>query len=497
MDKEKINGYFSETLSTTFDEYILLPGKTTEDCRVENVSLEGRLTNDLKIPLPFLSAAMQSVTGDELAIELALHGGLGVLPCGNVSVEEQIGYLRKMKKYRAGFVNTVNVSPEQTIKDVESLRKKFSHSIFPVVENGKLKGLITEKNYDIGRHADMLVSGRMLPLERLVTASFGIELEKAYEIITDRGVGVLPLVKEDGTYVCSVFWSDLKKQREYPDAFMEGKNKSLMVAGAVSTHIEDLERAEALAKEGADLFVIDASDGYSTFMEKRIKELKKYGLPIIAGNAVEEDAYLFLAKAGADAVKVGIGSGSICTTRRVKAIGRGQASAVIACRQARDLYFNCTGRYVPLISDGGVKTTADMLIAFALGADGLMMGNYFARAKESPMPIESKEVEMQLGGQPIKHDVLVKKYWGEASQRAKNSKRYDHIDPRTFIIEGEEGLVLYKGMLRDYLPKDVLAIKGGMSACGCKNLEEFHTKARIIRQSALSNIEGATSILKL
>ncbi len=214
---------------------------------------------------------------------------------------------------------------------------------------------------------------------------------------------------------------------------------------------------------------------------------------MIAGNVVSREGFEFLAELGADAVKIGIGSGSICTTRRVKSIGRGQATAVREVARARDEWAQKTGKYIPIISDGGLSGTGDMAVALAMGADVLMMGKYFAGFHESPTSPYSKKVRAE-GNMQI--SVTVKPYWGEASARAKNVRRYQQNDPRTFVIEGEEGFVLSKGSLHEVLPRDLKAIKGTLSSCGCSDLEQFRSEVMLERQSVGSQQEGGISILQ-
>lgn len=492
-------------ISRAFSEYILIPRKTRKDTKITDVSLKSKITHDIEIPLPFLSAAMQSVTGPELAIALALHGGLGVLPCHNVSIETQVENLKRVKRYKSGFVHDViTVGPEEPIKKLLELENQFGYSTFPVVvednKGKKLVGLITGKKYHPIKDVNKKIKERMIPLDKLIIGKEGITLDEANEKMTESGIGVLPIIDDNGYMKSVVFWKDFKRHLKYPNAFINPKDKTLMVAGAVSTHLdEDIERAKKLVKNGIDFLLIDASDLHSDFGADAIMEYKKFKVPIIAGNVVDRDGFNFLAELGADCVKVGIGSGSICTTRRVKSIGRGQATAVIECAKARDEYFEKTGKYIPICSDGGINTTGDMAVAFALGADLLMMGKFFAGFTESANPLISKKFKILPEGltSTIKEvTVYVKEYWGEASTRAKSLRRYEHGDPRTFIIEGEEGYVLHKGSIHKQLPKDIMAIKGAISSSGCKNLKEFYKHAILELQSPEAFKEGGLNILK-
>ena len=287
----------------------------------------------------------------------------------------------------------------------------------------------------------------------------------------------------------------MRAELRYQGALRD-KDGRLKVAAAISTHPEDRERGRLCVQAGADLLSIDASDGFSTYMEETIEELKDIGVPLVAGNVVCREGFDFVAKSGANAVKVGIGSGSICTTRRVKAIGRGQATAVREVVLARDAWFKKTGNYLPVISDGGLAGTGDMAVALALGADVLMMGKYFAGFTESPTVAYQKKLPVVFGGASSQVSVTVKPYWGEASAKAKNVRRYQQNDPRTFVIEGEEGYVLHKGSLHENIPRDIKALQGTLSSCGCSDLEEFREHVRLERQSVGSQQEGGTSILQ-
>jgi IMP dehydrogenase len=487
----------TDSISRTFTEYLILPGRTTRRTRIEDVSLRSRITEKIDIPTPFLSAAMQSVTGHELAIELAKQGGLGVLP-GSLPVKEQADMVRRVKRYRSGFVyNVITVGPYDRISGLLELEKQYGYSTFPVVEDGKLVGLITEKKYHPEKDASVQVNQRMIPFSKLIVGEEGMTLDKANDRVIHSGIGALPIIDKDRNLKSVVFYRDLKEHTVHPDAFVD-KEKRLCVAAAVSTHPEDIERASALVKEGVDFLVIDSSDLYSDFAEEAIESYKRFRKPIIAGNIVHTDAFEFLANLGADCIKIGQGSGSICTTRRVKATGRGQATAVMEIARARDRLFSKTGRYVPICSDGGIGSTGDMAVALALGADLIMMGKYFAGFTESPQPLLERPFRVMTNGteEISSLNAFVKPYWGEASSRAKNIRRYGHQDPRSFVVEGVEGFVLHKGSLASQLPKDILALKGSMSTAGCKSLRELYEDARAEVQTTSSHLEGGASVIK-
>ena len=440
---------------------------------------------------------MEAVSGDRLAISLAQHGGMAVLPAGNVPLDLQLDYVRAVKRFKAGFVEKVlTVTDDMPIQKVIDLERQHGHSTFPVVDQaGRLVGLITEKKYNPWKDAHLSVKERMLPRESLVVGRHGMSLGDANRLIFESGIGVLPVVDDQDVLRSVVFFTDIKRAHQFPEGVVDAQ-KRLRVAAAISTHPEDQIRAEALVAEGVDVLVVDASDGFSDFMAETLQRLKKFGIPIVAGNVVDAEGFDFLVENGADAVKVGIGSGSICTTRRVKAIGRGQASAVHQVALARDRHYASKGKYVPVISDGGIESSGDMSVALALGADVLMMGKYFAGFDESPTQSFMKRLPVLFSGQMAEVEVTVKPYWGEASPRAKNVRRYQQDDPRSFVIEGEEGYVLYKGSLHKGLPRELMAIRGTLSSCGCNNLSEFYSQVQVERQSLDSVREGGTSIFR-
>ncbi len=487
----------TDSTSRTFSEFLILPGRTTRRTRIEDVSLRSRITDKTEIPLPLLSAAMQSVTGHKLAIELAKQGGLGVIP-GSIPVQEQAEMVRRVKRYRSGFVyNVITVGPHDRISSLLELDEQHGYSTFPVVENGRLVGLITEKRYHPEKDASLQVSQRMIPFSKLIVGDEGITLDEANDRVIQSGIGALPLIDRDRNLKSVVFFRDLKEHMAYPNAFVDG-DKRLRVAAAVSTHPEDLERAEALVRAGADFLVLDSSDLYSDFAGEAIENYKRFRKPIIAGNIVHTDAFDFLANLGVDCIKIGQGSGSICTTRRVKATGRGQATAVMEIARARDRFFSKTGRYVPICSDGGISSTGDMAVALALGADLIMMGKYFAGFTEGPQPLVERPFRVMTNGTDEIGSVnaFVKPYWGEASPRAKNIRRYGHSDPRSFVVEGVEGFVLHKGSLITQLPMDMLALRGSLSTAGCKTIRELYENARLEVQTTSSHLEGGTSVIK-
>ncbi len=488
---------FTSTQSTTFREFVLLPRLTGAQHHLSEVSLAGELAPGLSLSIPFLSAAMESVSGQRLAVALALQGGLSVLPAGNVTPEDQVEMVRSVKSHRPGFIfPNRSVEPDASIAELLEMVEDFGTESFPVVgPKGQLLGLISSRMVNPLEDQALPVHSRMLPRPQTPVAEVTADEREWGAQGLASGLGVVCLVNSENQFQGVVDLHEYHRARGYSSALRDSQGR-LAVAVAVSTHPEDLERAKACVEAGADALAVDASDGYSVYMQATVEKLKELGVPVIAGNVVEADGFRYLAEAGADAVKVGIGSGSICTTRRVKAIGRGQATAVVEVARARDQWAQETGRYLPIISDGGLQGTGDMSVALALGADFLMMGKYFAGFEESPTQAYLRRFPVQFGGEVSEVEVPVKPYWGEASRRAKNVRRYQQNDPRTFVIEGEEGFVLLKGSLHDSVPRDLKAIQGTLSSCGCRDLSDFRQNALLEFQSTGSQREGGTSIFR-
>jgi IMP dehydrogenase len=467
---------FIATPAYSLSDFRILPGHTTQQSSVGNVSLRTRLCSKgddfIYIELPFVSAAMQAVTSVELATALAELGGVGVLPVSE-PIETQCGKLRQIKQYKAGFqTDILTYSPSERLAVVKSTIDDTGYSIFPVTDNGlfhgKLLGVITDKDFDPRFDLELAVADRMK--EDVQVGVDVDDLKEANHLMIQFGHGFLPIVSREGTLQSVVFKRDLDKHIQHPHASVDCE-KRLCVGGAVSTHPEDRERARALDENDVDFFVIDSSDGFSVYQEEMLWWLKKnVDAPAIGGNVVTVEGFEMLADAGADGVKVGMGIGSGCITQEVKATGRGQATALLEIVSARDAYAE-KGRYIPIIADGGVSTPAGIAIALAMGADTVMMGNYFARMSESPGSIH------HIDGQPMKA------YWMEGSLRAKNLRRYDHR-PGTYFEEGIDGYVPYAGSIYDVLPVAAQRLKATLSTAGAATMDDFHRQAILELQSA-------------
>ena len=428
---------------------------------------------------------MQSVSDDKMAIALAKEGGISFI-YGSQSIEDEANMVARVKGYKAGFVvSDSNLTPDNTLADVLMLVEKNGHSTMAVTKdgtpNGKLLGIVTGRDYRVSRMTtDIKVSEFMTPLEKLVTAPEGTTLKVANDIIWENKLNSLPIVDKKGNLKYFVFRKDYSQHKENPDELLD-KNKSYVVGAGINTRDYE-QRVPALIEAGADVLCIDASEGYTIWQKRTLDFIReKYGdtVKVGAGNVVDRDGFLFLAKAGADFIKIGIGGGSICITREQKGIGRGQASAVIEVAAARDEYFKETGIYIPICSDGGIVHDYHMTLALAMGADFMMLGRYFARFDESPTP------KIIVNGQ------YVKEYWGEGSNRARNWQRYD-LGGKTKLSfeEGVDSYVTYAGSLHDNVEKSLYKVKSTMCNCGAITIPELQEKAKITLVSATSIVEG-------
>ena len=484
--------YFSEP-SHTFSEYLLIPGYTDERCIPSNVSLrtplvkyrKGKEECPIMMNIPMTSAIMQSVSDDKMAIALAKEGGISFI-YGSQSIEDEAAMVARVKNYKAGFVvSDSNLTPDNTLADVLELVELNGHSTMAVTDNGKsdgkLLGIVTGRDYRVSRMStDEKVSSFMTPLSKLITAPEGTTLKEANDIIWDNKLNSLPIVDENGNLKYFVFRKDYSQHKENPQELLDA-NKSYIVGAGINTRDYE-ERVPALVEAGADVLCIDASEGYTIWQKRTLDFIReKYGdsVKVGAGNVVDRDGFMFLAEAGADFIKIGIGGGSICITREQKGIGRGQASAVIEVAAARDEYFEKTGVYIPICSDGGIVHDYHMTLALAMGADFMMLGRYFARFDESPTP------KIMVNGQ------YVKEYWGEGSNRARNWQRYD-LGGKTKLSfeEGVDSYVTYAGSLHDNVEKSLYKVKSTMCNCGAITIEELQDKAKMTLVSATSIVEG-------
>ena len=480
-------------VSRTFGEYLLIPGLTTKQCVQANVSLKTPLVKFSKdqsprinLNIPFVSAIMQSVSGPDLAIELARNGGLSFIFVSQ-PVQSQAEMVRKVKKFKAGFVvSDSNLTPDHTLEDVIHLYKKTDHSTIGITDdgtsNGKLLGIVTSRDYRIEKDDHhMKIKDFMTPFDKLIVGKSGISLTEANQIIWENKLNALPIIDDNQNLAYFVFRKDYDSHRDNPSELSDPVNKKLLVGAGINSR-DYKERVPALIDAGVDILCIDSSDGYSEWQQDTIHWIKShYGdtVPVGAGNVVDGEGFRYLADAGADFVKVGIGGGSICITREQKGIGRGQATALIDVALTRDEYQEETGIYIPVCSDGGLVHDYHMALALAMGADFLMMGRYFARFDESPTKT------LRIGNN------YMKEYWGEGSIRAQNWQRYDAGGNTTLKFEeGIDSYVPYAGKMKDNLDITLGKIRSTMCSCGAISIEELQQNAKITLVSSTSIVEG-------
>lgn len=483
--------YFND-VSRTFNEYLLIPGLTSKDCFPANVSLKVPLVkfskgekSDIQLNIPTVSAIMQSVSDHNLAIALARNGGLSFI-FGSQSIESQVDMVQRVKKFKAGFVvSDSNLTPDNTLSDVLEMVKRTGHSTIGITEdglaNGKLVGLVTSRDYRISIDSpDKRVEEFMTPFPKLIVGKLGISLNTANDAVWEHKLNCLPIIDNDNHLQYFVFRKDYDDHQDNLNELLD-TNKKLRVGAGINSR-DYKERVPALLQAGADVLCIDSSDGFSEWQAETIQYIKaNFGeqTKVGAGNVVDKAGFLYLVNAGADFIKVGIGGGSICITREQKGIGRGQATAIIEVAQARKEYYDETGIYIPLCSDGGIVHDYHMVLALAMGADFLMMGRYFARFDESPTK------RLKIGNS------YVKEYWGEGSNRARNWQRYDMGGNESLKFEeGVDSYVPYAGKLKDNLDVTLGKIKSTMCSCGVLSIDQLQEKAKITLVSSTSIIEG-------
>ena len=482
-----------EDISRTLNEYLLLPNLTDERCIPNNVSLKTPLVKYKKgeeakyyANVPMVSAIMQAVSGEEMGIALAREGGVAFI-YGSQSIESQAAMVRHVKKHKAGFIiSDSNVKSGTPLKDVIELVEETGHSTVMITEdgtaNGKFIGLVTDKDYRLSRDdRNAPIDNFMTPKDKTVWAYEGISLAEANDVIWENKIACLPILDKQENLKYLVFRKDYEERKNNPNSLLD-ENKRYIVGAGINTRDYE-ERIPALVDAGVDLICMDSSDGYSVWQKRTIDFVReKYGdsVKIGAGNVVDKEGFRYLAEAGADFIKIGVGGGSICITRETKGIGRGNASALIDVVAARDEYLKETGVYIPLCLDGGIVHDHHITIALALGADFVMLGRYFARFDESP----TRVIKRGNG--------YVKEYWGEGSNRARNWQRYDMGgDKKLSFEEGVDSYIPYAGRLKDNLAITVAKIKSTMCNCGSITIPEFHEKARLTLVSDVSISEGS------
>ena len=483
--------YYDEP-AHTFSEYLLVPGYSSKECVPTNVDLRTPLVKFKKgeesaitLNIPLVSAIMQSVSDDKMAIALSKEGGISFI-YGSQTIENEAAMVARVKTHRAGFVSSdSNIRPDSTLADIVALKEKTGHSTVAVTSdgtvNGKLEGIVTSRDYRVSRmDLNTKVSTFMTPINEMIVGGKETSLQEANDIIWDNKQKTWFITELRLLRLNMVFRKDYATHKEYPLELLDSKKRHVVGAG-INTR-DYAERVPALVNAGADVLCIDSSEGYSEWQKLTLDWVREhYGdtVKVGAGNVVDAEGFRYLAEAGADFVKVGIGGGSICITREQKGIGRGQATALIEVAKARDEYYKETGIYVPICSDGGIVYDYHMTLALAMGADFLMLGRYFARFDESPTN------KVNINGN------YMKEYWGEGSNRARNWQRYDMGGASKLSFEeGVDSYVPYAGTLKDNVTLTLSKVRSTMCNCGALNLDDLKKNAKMTLVSSTSLVEG-------
>jgi IMP dehydrogenase len=459
-----------EKLALTFDDVLLKPNYS--DVLPRETDLSTKLTRNLNINIPLLSAAMDTVTEFQLAIAIAQEGGIGVVH-KNLSVEDQAAQVNRVKKFESGVItDPITVAPDITIREVLEITKKNNISGVPVVQNGETVGIVTNRDLRYENRLDALVSSVMTPKEDLITVKEGEAKEEVLRLLHHHRIEKVLVVDDNFSLKGMITAKDFQKATDYPLASKDD-NGALIVAAAVGVEGDTDDRLEALHKSGVDVIVIDTAHAHTKSVIEKIKAIKTQypELQVIVGNIVTAEAATALAEAGADAVKVGIGPGSICTTRIIAGVGMPQITAI--CDVAEAL----KGKGIPVISDGGIRYSGDIAKAIAAGADSIMVGSLFAGTEESPGEVELYQGRSfksyrgmgSLGAMAEKHGSKDRYFQGDVDVADK------------LVPEGIEGRVPFKGSLTQIVEQLIGGLRQSMGYTGCKNIEELQTKTEFVR----------------
>jgi IMP dehydrogenase len=484
LDAESL---FSGGVGLTFDDLIILPGYI--DFAAQDVRLETHLTRNIRIKRPLVSSPMDTVTESSMAITLALLGGIGILHYNN-TIEEQVRMVRKVKRYENGFItDPVVLSPQHQIHHVDEIKERHGYSGIPITQDGTLNtplvGIVTNRDMDFEKDRNRPL-GEVMSTD-LVTAPKGVTLSEANKILRASKRGKLPVVDENGRLVALLARRDLLKNLNFPDSSKDA-GKQLLCGAAISTRDEDRERVDGLVEAGANVLVVDAAQGHSIYQQRMIGYIKgNYPhVEVIAGNVVSQQQAETLIHSGADALRIGMGPGSICITQNMMAVGRSQATAVYKTAAFARRYG------VPVIADGGINGIGPMAKALALGAGGVMLGNLLAGTSEAP------------GEYFYENGVRVKRYRGMASLEAMGeggAKRYlaDKSD-KVKVPQGVSGTVVDKGSLVDYVPYLMKGLQQALQDMGCADIPSLHQalwdgRLRMERRTPSAAAEGSVHSL--
>ncbi len=457
----------------TFDDVLLIPGAS--DVLPSEVDLTTKLTDDIRLNIPLMSSAMDTVTESKLAIAIAREGGIGIVH-KNMTIEEQASQVDKVKRSEHGVItDPFFLAPDNSVREAVALMERYKISGVPITKNGKLVGILTNRDLRFESNYDQPIDNVMTK-KNLVTAPVGTSLEEAQKILGKHRIEKLPIVDKDGYLKGLITIKDIEKSIQYPNSARD-KNGRLLAGAAVGRAANTMERIAALVAAKVDVIVVDTAHGHSKGVIEEVSQIKaKYpNLAVIAGNVATAEATEALIDAGADVVKVGIGPGSICTTRVVAGIGMPQLTAVMQCAEQADKM----GKRV--IADGGIKYSGDIVKALGAGASVVMIGSLFAGTLESP-----GEIEIYQGRN-------FKVYRGMGSlgaMAAGGNDRYFQENNKKFVPEGVEGRVPYRGRLADIVYQMVGGIRAGMGYCGMRNIDEMRANARFVRITNASLIES-------
>ena len=451
----------------TFDDVLLLPRYS--DFLPSETSTQTKLTKNISIKVPLVSAAMDTVTESQMAIALAEVGGIGIIHKNN-SIEEQVFQVKTVKKYESGVVrDPITIESRKSIGELIQLTSELNISGMPVVDDDQLKGIVTSRDFRYADNMDALVSSIMTPFDQLVTVEEGESQELVKKLMHENRIEKVLVIDKSGKLNGLVTMKDIEKSAEHPDATKDDSG-SLMVGAALGTELDTLKRAKGLALAGVDVFVIDSAHGHSKNVIDTIKMIKKEfpSIDVIGGNVATPEAALELVKAGADAIKVGMGPGSICTTRIIAGIGVPQITAILDIKEA------VKDKRISIIADGGIRFSGDIAKAIAAGADSVMLGGLFAGTEEAPGKVELFQ------GRSFKTYRGMGSIGAMTERQDANRYMQEDLDSEKLVPEGIEGRVPYKGLVIDVINQLVGGLRQSMGYIGCKTIKNVHENSEFV-----------------